>query len=264
MSDVVMSDVIFNLGDVRTEIRGNDIYFCIADVGKCLDYANPRAWGKWIDEDEKLMVQIFTSGQGRSMLFILESALYRILTKCHLPKAKVFERWITREVLPSIRKTGSYSLTQSNWLEDPDKLLELVQDWHRTKKLCIEQQKQLEVAKPKLAYYDLVLQSTSLTPITTIAKDYGYSAVSFNKLLHDYGVQYKLGGVWYLYDKYAKDGYVGTKTVEYTDSYGRTCTRVQTQWTQKGRLFLYNLLKDHDILPIMEKSFGSSENLMLN
>ena len=113
---------------------------------------------------------------------------------------------------------------------------------------------QLNELKPKADYYDQILQSKSLVLISQIAKDYGYGAPTMNKKLHELGVQYKQGGQWLLYSKYQNKGYTHSRTINITRSDGRADVRMQTEWTQKGRLFLYELLKKNGILPIIEQN----------
>ena len=107
--------------------------------------------------------------------------------------------------------------------------------------------------KPKTTYYDLVLQSNSVMPISVIAKDYGMGAPTLNKKLHELGVQYEQSGVWLLYAKYQDKGYTQTKTTTYQKKDGTPGTRPHTQWTQKGRLFIYDMLKQNGILPTVER-----------
>lgn len=107
--------------------------------------------------------------------------------------------------------------------------------------------------KPKTTYYDLVLQSNSLMPISLIAKDYGMGAQTLNKLLHDLGVQYNQSGTWLLYSKYQGKGYTQSKTTTYQKKDGTPGTNLHTQWTQQGRLFIYDLLKQNGIVPTIEK-----------
>ncbi len=125
------------------------------------------------------------------------------------------------------------------------------------KQLLIEQNHQKEQIinemKPKVSYYDIILQSDSLVTITKIAKDYGMSGQIMNKTLHELGVQYKQGDTWLLYSKYQDQGYTHSKTYSYNKKDGTSGTKMNTQWTQKGRLFLYDLLKKNNILPTIEK-----------
>lgn len=103
--------------------------------------------------------------------------------------------------------------------------------------------------KPKATYYDMVLQNKSLLSVSKIAKDYGMSARALNKKLHELGVQYKQGDIWLLYAKYQDKGYTQTTTHVIDADH----SRVTTKWTQKGRLFIYELLKQHGILPLIER-----------
>lgn len=117
-------------------------------------------------------------------------------------------------------------------------------------KITIAQQnQQLQELQPKATYYDLVLQNTSLLSITQIAKDFGLSARRLNQILKDKGVQYKQSDQWFLYQKYADKGYTFSKTT----ALDAERSVMHTYWTQKGRLFIYELLKSMDILPLIEQ-----------
>ncbi|AWI45129.1 Rha family transcriptional regulator [Staphylococcus nepalensis] len=107
--------------------------------------------------------------------------------------------------------------------------------------------------EPKASYLDTILQNKSLVTVGQIAKDYGMSAQSLNKLLHDLKVQYKQSGQWLLYSKHHNKGYTHSSTTEIEHKDGSTSVRMNTKWTQKGRLFIYELLKENDVLPIIEK-----------
>ena len=108
--------------------------------------------------------------------------------------------------------------------------------------------------KPKADYTDRILQSKSLVTITQIAKDYGMSGAAMNEKLHELGVIYKLGGQWLLYSRYQAKGYTHSETVNITHKDGSGNVRMNTKWTQKGRLFLYGFLKKHGILPVIEQN----------
>lgn len=116
-----------------------------------------------------------------------------------------------------------------------------------------QQQQIIGELKPKATYYDLVLQSPDLMTITLIAKDYGMSGAALNKKLHELGVQYFQSGVWLLYAQYHGLGYTYSKTQSYQKQDGTQGTKLHTQWTQKGRLFIYSLLKQNGILPMIER-----------
>lgn len=135
-------------------------------------------------------------------------------------------------------------------------LLQLVAQVEANEKLeleCKMKDQQLGELKPKADYCDLILQSKSLVTISQIAKDYGMSGKAMNKLLHDLGVQYKQANQWLLYSKYQNSGYTHSRTIDITRSNGLSDVRMHTEWTQKGRLFLYELLKRNDVIPVIER-----------
>lgn len=112
---------------------------------------------------------------------------------------------------------------------------------------------EIKVLKPKAHYTDIILQNKGLIKVTSIAKDYGMSAQEFNKLLCELKIQYKIGSQWFLYSKYQRKGYAHSETINYKHKDGRDDVSIITKWTQKGRLFLYEFLKEKDILPMIEK-----------
>lgn len=118
----------------------------------------------------------------------------------------------------------------------------------------VEQQKVISELQPKANYVDTILQSKSLVLTTQIAKDYGMSARKFNRILSELKIQYKVGGQWVLYSKYQSNGYVHSRTINITRSNGMPDTKMQTEWTQKGRLFLYDELKKAGYVPLIEKA----------
>lgn len=117
----------------------------------------------------------------------------------------------------------------------------------------VEQQKIIGELQPKANYVDAILQSKSLVLTTQIAKDYGMSARRLNQILKEMRIQYKVGGQWVLYSKYQSNGYVHSRTINITRSDGTLDTTMQTEWTQKGRLFLYEELKKEGYVPIIER-----------
>ena len=120
-----------------------------------------------------------------------------------------------------------------------------------TTRLELAQTKQIvNELQPKASYYDLILQSKSLMSVSKIAKDFGKSAVWLNRKLEEKKVQYNQGGVWLLYQKYAEKGYTQSTSHVIDDEH----SRLLTKWTQKGRLFIYELLKGDGILPLIEQN----------
>ena len=135
-------------------------------------------------------------------------------------------------------------------------LLLAVKQQEKIESLGIENKvkdQQISELKPKATYYDLVLQCTDLLSTSSIAKDFGKSAQWLNDKLHELKIQYKQSGQWLLYQYYADKGYTSSKTTTYVDNNGVARTSLHTYWTQKGRLFIYDLLKDNGILPTIER-----------
>jgi Rha family phage regulatory protein len=140
-------------------------------------------------------------------------------------------------------------------IEDP---IERAKKWilEQTEKKMLEQR--LAETEPKVTYYDEILKSTNTVNISQIAKDYGLSGQALNSILHDDGVQYKLSGQWLLYSKHQDKGYTKSETQEYTRSNGEIGTKLHTKWTQKGRLFIHQVLGKRGIVPVMDRESEAS------
>lgn len=244
----------FNFEDlpVRTTTVDNEPYFVGNDVAQILGYEDYRgAINKKVDSDDKLRSQIDHAGQKRNVTLINESGLYSLIFSSKLESAKRFKRWVTSEVLPAIRKHGIYATDNviEQTIQNPDYIIHVLTEFKKEREGRLVAEQQVNELKPKATYYDLVLQNKSLLSVSKIAKDYGMSARSLNKLLHSLGVQYKQGDIWLLYAKYQDKGYTHTSTYALDEEH----SKVTTKWTQKGRLFIYELLKDNDILPVIEQ-----------
>ena len=241
-------------GQIRTITNDGTIMFCGRDVASALGYTNLNKAVQDHCKGVPFRYPLETSGGIQQIRFITEGDVYRLIVSSHLPGAERFEKWVFDEVLPSIRRTGLYAIDE---LLENDELLEQALTRlraERVKRLAAEQA--LLEAAPKLSYYDIVLQSPSLMPITAIAKDYGLSAKKLNRLLADEHIQFKQSGIWYLYAEYAKCGYTQSKT--HLLESGKTV--MHTYWTQKGRLFIYDLLKNRcQILPVIEREAGETK-----
>lgn len=247
-------------GSVRTVTVEGEPYFVAKDVAEILGYSNPRdAINKHVDEEDKGVAKCDTLGGKQELTVINESGLYSLILSSKMPNAKRFKRWVTSEVLPTIRRHGLYAMDEV--LANPDilinALLELKAERERNSSLqamvAVQSQQMIEM-QPKVSYYDVVLNCKDLVAISVIAKDYGWSATKLNQYLQQKGIQYKQGGkIWLLYQKYAEKGYTSTKTHSYPGSDGSTHTKVHTYWTQRGRLFIYDLLKADGILPLVEQ-----------
>jgi prophage antirepressor-like protein len=249
-------------GKLRTVEREGEPWFVAADVCNALELTNSRMAVDRLDADEKGVSSTDTLGGKQNMAIVSESGLYSLVLGSRKPQAHAFKRWVTHDVIPSIRRHGLYATpeTAEKILGDPDFLIQALTELkqEREKRIAAEaesvQQKQIiSELQPKASYYDKVLASPDPIPTSLIAKDYGKSATWLNRTLNALGVQYKLNGTWILYQKYAEQGYTKSSTYPYVDKLGMTHTSMFTYWTQKGRLFIYGLLKEHGILPLMEQ-----------
>lgn len=196
--------------------------------------------------------------------FISESDVYRLVMRSKLPEAEKFQDWVCEEVLPAIRKDGAYLSEKAlqRAVTDPEFFIGLANAIRKEKEQrleiesrCTEQQlligrqkETIEELGKRSAYAETVLQNKDLVDITQIAQDYGLSGRRLNAILHEKRVQYKSGKQWILYAPYKGNGYVGSETSQLEN--GKTVMR--TRWTQKGRLFIHDLLKADGILPVHE------------
>ena len=195
--------------------------------------------------------------------FIPENTFYRLAMKAKNEVAEKFQAKVADEIIPSIRKHGGYIFGQETMSDEEllAKALVVAQSKIAEKQKHIEElTKEVNVKnqvigelKPKADYTDKILQNKGLVTITQIAKDYGMTGAEMNAKLHELGIQFKQSGQWLLYSRYHGRGYTHSETVDIVRTDGRPDVKMNTKWTQKGRLFLYNKLKENEILPMIEK-----------
>ena len=186
--------------------------------------------------------------------FITEPQMYRLAIKANNKTAERFQDWVTNEVLPSIRKHGAYMTDEKieEALLNPDTIINLATQLKNEREGRLIAEQQVKEFQPKVSYYDKVLSNDALMTISLIAKDYGMSGAGMNKLLHELGVQYRQGGTWLLYAKYQRTGWTHSETKMVPRKDGTEKAVLNTKWTQKGRLGLYELLKANGYLPLIE------------
>jgi prophage antirepressor len=251
----------FNGLDVRTVLIDGEPYFVGKDVAEVLGYRNTRdALKKHVDnEDKKSEIvnssQLSQNATGyQNIDLITESGVYSLIFGSKLPTAKKFKHWVTSEVLPAIRKHGGYLTDEKieEVLYNPDTLIKLATQLKDEREGRLIAEQQVAELKPKASYYDTILNNKDLVPVSYIAKDYGYSAKGFNLLLKELKIQYKLAGTWLLKSKYQSYGWTSTASYPIETTHGHKTSTIM-KWTQKGRLGLYNELKKHGILPMIER-----------
>ena len=242
----------FENQQVRTIEFKNEPWFVANDVTTILGLSNTTVALQRLDEDERAKYNLGRQGMTN---IVNENGLYNLVLASRKPEAKQFKRWITHEVLPSIRKHGGYLTEQKleEALLNPDTLINLATQLKQEREGRLIAEQRVNELTPKASYYDKVLSNKSLVTITVIAKDYGMSGKAMNALLHELGVQYKQGTTWLLYARYQKNGWTHSETVMITDKDGNEKAVLNTKWTQKGRLGLYELLKRKGYLPVIER-----------
>ena len=192
------------------------------------------------------------------MYFVTEPDLYRVIFQSRKPSARKFQDWVFEEVLPTLRKEGSYSMTQSKQplasyqIEDPiERAKRWIEEQQHTRALEVQteqqaqtigiQQKELTVAAPKVKYYDDTLASTDCLTTTQVADDLGISARALNQQLSNAGIQYFQSGSWHLKGKYREWQLASTRTYNYIKGDGSTGTKVNLVWNQRGKRFILAL-----------------------
>ena len=232
------------------------VYLNLANVAQGLGFVqnkNGKEYIRWERVNNYLREFGFpTSGEDT---FIPENIFYKLCFKAENEVAIRFQDKVTDEVLPSIRQTGAYMTAETieKVLYDPDIIIDLAKQLKRLQLENAQKTQLIGELQPKANYVDIILNNKGLVTITQIAKDYGMSGQSMNHILHNLGVQFFQSGQWLLYSKYHNEGYTHSQTIPIEHSNGNKDVKMQTKWTQKGRFFLYNLLKDNGILPLIEQ-----------
>ena len=247
-------------GKVRTAGTSENPLFCLPDVCKALGLNASHVRERL--EDGVVSTDTITDNLGRAQVanFVNEDGLYDVILDSRKPEAKVFRKWVTSEVLPSIRKTGQYSANVPQTFSQALMLAARQQEEIERQKAALAQQgeeivklsNEVMTMKPKATYYDLILNNPSTVTITQIAQDYGMSAKKFNQILSDFRIQHKVNKQWILYADNINKGYVQSKPTNIPLAHGTEKVVYNTEWTQKGRIFLYEKLKQAGILPMIE------------
>ncbi len=241
----------FEQNEVRTFVENEVPYFVANDVAKTLGYKNPS---KATNDHCKKAIETWGNdslGRRQKFKIIPESDVYRLIIKSNLPSAEKFESWVMEEVLPQIRKHGMYATDKL--LNNPDLLIEVATKLKEERTLRLIAEQRVNELQPKADYYDRILNNKGLVTVSTIAKNYGMSAVSFNKLLHELGIQFNQSGTWLLYSKFQDKGYTHIEPFDYEDKNGNRQVKTRMKWTQKGHIFLYETLKKNNYLPMIER-----------
>lgn len=243
----------YNQQQVRTVQIDGEPWFVLKDVCVVLGIADHKVAARRLEEDEVCQTPLTDSlGRMQETSVINESGLYNVILRSDKPEAKPFRKWVTSEVLPSIRKNGYYAIPK----DYPSALRALADVEEKRMALEAENEKQRQTIadfEPIKHYVDTILESTSTLTTTQIAADYDLSARQLNKILKEAGIQHCVNGQWILYKKHMGCGYTKSKTIQFCHSDGRPDSRVCTQWSQKGRLLIHNILTQRGILAVMDR-----------
>lgn len=254
-------DFNFEGHDVRAIAIDGEPWFVGKDVAEALGYKNQRdAIKKQVEvEDKRPGVAIYDGRQNRKMTIINESGMYSLILSSTLDSAKKFKKWVTSDVLPSIRKNGGYIYGQENMSED--ELLSRALILANSRILSLESKnEQLEEEKQDVTFLsELFVGSKDRWLTTEIANYYGMSAVKFNKLLFMIGLQDKIDGVWEVNEEYKKDGlkFMITTSKNMYENKKIVSVAKFNAWTKDGVKLIYNELKEHGVLPVIEQTEDS-------
>lgn len=238
-----------------------------ADVMKAIRKMEP-AWSKINEGNFSLVDYQDKKGETRPCYSLNKEECLYIATKFNdEARAKLIKRW--KELEEQHQKPS----VPQNYLEA---LKSLVKAEEEKQQLALENKKQQEqivtISKtnmelgnkitemlPKVSYYDKILQSNATMTVTQIAQDYGMSAMRLNKELESMRIQHKVRGQWILFAQFLEGGYVHSRAVDILRSDGRHDVKYNTEWTTKGRIFLYESLKAKGILPLIEQENTPSD-----
>ena len=248
-------------GDIRAIEKDGEPWFVGKDVAEALGYSNAsKAVMVHVDEEDKQKVMLKADSQNGNVVtattLINESGLYSLVLCSKLPQAKVFKHWVTAEVLPSIRRHGAYATapTIEKIIASPEFGIALLKNLQQEQLMRREAEQRVRKLQPLADYTALILACPETVSVSQVAQDYGMSAVAFNRILNRAGIQYSVGGQWVLYAAYKDRGLVQSYTFSYRHNDGTDGCRMYTRWTQRGRLFLYDILKKIGIIPMIEKN----------
>lgn len=256
---------VTRISGVRGFVDGNGVAQLNADdIARGWGFTRTKDGSEYVmwDRVNRYLQEFGFSTQVRKDDFIPENMAYRLGFKASNEAAQVFQAKLADEILPAIRKHGAYLTndTIEKVLTDPDTIIKIATQLkdERAKNNILslknaQQEQIINEMKPKANYVDDILQNKGLVTITQISKDYGMSGKAMNEKLHELKVQYKQSKQWLLYAQHQTQGYTHSETIQIVRSDGRPDIAMETKWTQKGRLFLYNLLKEHGIVPIIER-----------
>lgn len=237
-----------NLFQLEVKTENGESFFDVETVARSLgltEAKNGKEYVIWKRVNKYLEKYLSTPVSKTD--YISEPMVYKLAFKANNALAEKFQDWLATEVLPQIRKHGMYATDEL--LNNPDLLIEVATKLKEERTLRLVAEQKVAEYEPKITYLDSILSSTDSVTTSQIAADYGMSARQLNKLLHGLAVQRKVGDQWLLYKKHMNQGYTKSHTTEIYKADGTPKIVMNTKWTQKGRLFIYELMKSEGYLP---------------
>lgn len=260
-------------GEVRVIESNGEPLFCLSDVCKVVNLVNPTEVKRRLDKEDVQLIDLHALNSTEGIVgnaitnFITESGFYDVILQSSSPRVKPFRKWVTSEVLPSIRKTGGYMIARDD--ESPEEIMArallvaqetLKRREERLKQLETENERQRTTIEektrenhrmmgklieqaPDVKYVKSTLNAPTIYTTTQIAKELGIrSAVTLHQKLKDMKVMFSQSGSWMLTAPYSDKGYTKTRTSTGENNSGGTWSKTITVWTEKGRKFLHELL----------------------
>ncbi|MBQ2457037.1 MAG: phage antirepressor KilAC domain-containing protein [Bacteroidaceae bacterium] len=226
-------------GAIRTmKDEGGEPLFCLRDVCEVLELRTQKVVQRLEDDVLSKYPIVDSLGRTQQATFVNEDGLYDTILESRKPHAKKFRKWVTSEVLPSIRKQGGYMVVRPDE-SDEAIMTRALQIAHAT---LMRRDEEIARLKPKADYADQVLDSVSCLTTTQVAKGMGMTAMELNRILCQKGIQYGQSGQYLLYASYARKGLAQNRTRTFLDLFGTVHTTSQLVWTEKGREFIHKLL----------------------
>lgn len=247
------SVTMFNFGNATVRVcqdSEGEPWFVASDIANILGYRDSYVLSRRIDDDDKGTRKVCTPSGEQEMTVVNESGLYNAIMGSNKPEARSFKKWVTSEVLPSIRKHGAYMTpdTIEKMLSNPDLVIGLATELKEARAVSerqqlqiAEQRRQLELQAPDVEYCQEVLSASNLHTTNSVAMHIGVSAVKLNKFLVDEDWIYKQGGIYYDSCKIRGKDYADFHVIPYVNRDGETMTREHLKWTEKGRRAIIDL-----------------------
>ncbi|GAE32428.1 phage antirepressor [Halalkalibacter hemicellulosilyticus] len=239
---------------VRTIVIDGEAWFVAKDVCQILDIKRTDSALRRLSDKQKGAHHVSTPGGKQLLSIVNEAGLYKLIFRSDKEEAEVFTDWVTEQVLPTIRKTGRFDVQPSYMIENP---VERAKQWIEEQKKVQLLEQRAAIYEEKANYVDEILKSKNTVTTTQIAKDYGMSARTLNQILKEEGIQFKQRGQWLLKSTYHDKGYTKSYTVDIERSDGTPDVRMNTHWTQRGRLFIHRVLEKRGIVAMMDQELMS-------